>query len=539
MNGLPTGPPTSAGSASEGAPLDIRRLLEPEAYPHPVASVQLIETHISWVLLTGTYAYKIKKPVSLGFLDFSTPELRHQACLDELRLNRRFAAELYLDVVPITGTPGSPAIAGSGPVIDHAVKMVEFPQADQLDHLLESGRLDAGEMDALADHVAGFHAAAPVAQGGAAYGRPQAVCRPVRDCLDLLRKNIDARSQAAVSKLSAWVAAQETQLAPLMERRRGDGHVREVHGDLHLANLVRLESGIAAFDCIEFNASLRWIDVINDLAFTTMDLRDRGRRDLAYRLLNRYLEHTGDYDGLPLLRYYEVYRALVRAKVALIRRDGCAAGAEREAQDQHLESYLGLALELTHADTRGVVLMHGLSGSGKTAVSTALLSAMPAVRVRSDVERKRLHGLRSDQSSGSPVSGGIYSAAGSDRTYARLLQVATSILQAGEIAIVDATFLCRADRARFRQFAEDRGTGFAIASCQAPAEELERRLGERARAGHDASEADLGVLRHQLTLAEPLDAAEQRDVTVIDTGVPVDAAEVVGSLRNALARSGP
>lgn len=488
--------------------LDPRALARAAAYPHPVTRVRLVETHISWVLLTGDWAYKVKKPVSLGFLDYSTLERRRRACLEELRLNRRLAPELYFDVVPITGTPAHPCVDGRGKAFEYAVKMREFPQAAQLDRQLAAGRLRPEDMDALAEVIAAFHEAAPRAPDDAPHGTPENVHRPVRDTLALLDGATDGKAHEKVAALATWITAREETLRPLMARRRHDGRVREVHGDLHLANLVRLRSGIAAFDCIEFNAALRWIDVINDLAFATMDLAFRGRPDLGYRLLNRYLEITGDYEAVPLLRYYEVYRALVRAKVAEVRATELPEAA-RAAPRALRDAYLDLALARSRANPPLLILMHGVTGSGKTWLSTRLAPRLPAVRVRSDVERRRLHGLGPAQPSGSALDAGIYGAQGSARTYALLAELAAAILRGGETALVDAAFLRREDRDAFRQLAREFGARFAIVSCSAPVSELERRIAARGR--HDASEGTAAVLARQLATRADLGADERAD----------------------------
>lgn len=491
----------------DGPPLDLRALQQPDAYRHPVTQVRLLETHISWVLLTGAYAYKIKKPVSLGFLDYSTLARRRQACLDELRLNRRFAPELYLEVVPITGTPERPVIGGDGEAIEYAVRMREFPQDAQLDRRLAAGRLGPADLDALAETIAAFHGAAAPAAPDTPHGRPEAVRAPVHDTLAFLHGGATGTARAAITALSAWTTATEAALAPLMTWRRAAGRVREVHGDLHLANLVQLPSGIAAFDCIEFSESLRWLDVINDLAFTTMDLAFRGRRDLAFRLLNRYLEITGDYEGVRLLPYYEVYRALVRAKVAAIRAaelDGEARVAALRQRDDHLR----FAAERTRTGAPLLILMHGVTGSGKSWLSERLVPLLPAVRVRSDVERRRLHGIPPGQGSDSALDAGIYAPAASALTYTRLVEVARAILRAGEAVLVDAAFLRRSDRQAFRRLARELGARYAIVACSAPVLELERRIA--ARGSGDASEGSTAVLARQLAKGEALDADEQR-----------------------------
>jgi uncharacterized protein len=498
------------------APDWIRGLLEPSAYAHPVGELRLVETHISWVLLTGAFAYKVKKPVNLGFLDFSTPERRRQACEDELRLNRRYAQALYLDVVPVSLDHGRPRMNGAGPAFEHALRMREFPQADQLDRQLADGRLTLDDMDTLAQRIAGFHAAAPRAPATGPYGEPAGQRRAMRDNLDWLLAGKSGAVQRQLERLCDWSEMRYAVLQPLMTLRKDAGCVREVHGDLHLANLVRLDGSIVPFDCIEFSAELRWIDVLNDIAFLLMDLQLRGRTDLAYRLLNRYLEHTGDYAGIPLLPYYRAYRALVRAKVAKIRRDG-SSGLARLQADAELRAYIGQAACWTEAPAPRLILMHGLSGSGKSWVSERLVTALPAIQLRSDIERKRLHGLDAREASGSGVGSGIYTPAGSVQAYARLAELAEAVLAGGETVIVDAAFLQCAQRTAFRALAARLGVGCVILACTAEAAELQRRVACRAAGAGEVSEADAPVLDYQRAHAEPLTAEEAAAAIAVDT----------------------
>jgi aminoglycoside phosphotransferase family enzyme len=302
------------------APPLFAALLDPACYPHPVARVRVIETHISWVLLTGEYAYKIKKPVNLGFVDFTTPGQRRYYCEEELRLNRRLALGLYLEVVSIRGDPGAPRISGEGPVLDYAVKMREFPQDALASRRIAGGDFGAAEIDALAARVAEFHAGAPAAGPEGRFGTPDAVLSAAlqnfEQMLPLVKTVTEVRT---LRMLRQWTEREHGARRDAFERRRGEGFVRECHGDLHLGNITMIDGRPVPFDCIEFNDELRWIDVMSEVAFLAMDLEDRGRRDLAWRFLNRYLEATGDYAGIPVLRFYLVYRALVRAKVHLIR----------------------------------------------------------------------------------------------------------------------------------------------------------------------------------------------------------------------------
>jgi len=510
--------PTAAPEQSATARL-IAALHRAEAYPHPVDRVEVLETHISYVLLAGDYAYKIKKPVNLGFLDFSTLAARRRCCEEELRLNRRTAPELYLAAVPITGSPSHPVLGGEGVAIEHAVLMRRFDQEGLLDRVARRGALAPPLVDAIARKVAAFHASVAVAGPDTSFGDPDAAAAPALANFDHIERLIgDSPDVPQLERLRAWTVREAERLVPAFEDRKRAGFVRECHGDLHLGNIALIDGAPTLFDCIEFNAGLRWIDVMNELAFLVMDLADRRLPELANRCLNVYLEETGDYAGLAVLRYYLVYRAMVRAKVACIRvhQPDLAAKATARVEDEY-RGYLHLAERLAERGATALVLTHGLSGSGKTTVAGVLAGEIGAIRVRSDVERKRLFALPANARTGSPVGRGLYDPEATRRTYARLAELARTVLAAGWPVIVDATFLHRAERAAFRSLGRDLAVPFALVSCTAPEAELRARIGAREQAGSDASEAGLAVLGRQLETQEPPAAEEARDVVVIDT----------------------
>lgn len=496
----------------------IAALHEPQRYDHPVERVTLVETHISWVLLTGRYAYKIKKPVDLGFLDFSTLDKRRHFCEEELRLNRRLAPEIYLAVVPITGTPENPRFGGPGVPIEYAVQMREFPQEAQLDRVLARGALKPEHIDDLAARLADFHQHAAVAGPDSPFGTPERVWQPVHENFEQIRARISETQRPPLERLEHWSQAAFEQLKNNFAARKRDGFVRECHGDAHLANMVLLDGRVVPFDCLEFNANLRWIDVTNEVAFTVMDLADRGQEGYARRFLNAWLEHTGDYAGLKLLRFYQVYRALVRAKVAAIRlsQPGLSS-AEQEQIGAYYRGYIDLAERYTRPTRPAWMIAHGLSGTGKTTLTQALVERLGAVRVRSDVERKRQHGLAATARSGSALNEGLYTAEAGARTYDRLAELARAIVGAGHTVILDATFLRRAQRERMQALAAELRVPFLILAFGASEATLRERIVAREQAGVDASEAGLAVLEHQLASAEPLAAEEQAQALVINT----------------------
>lgn len=508
----------------------ISALREPRCYRHAVTRIEVVETHASWVLLTGEHAYKLKKPVNLGFLDYSTLAKRQAACSEELRLSRALAPELYLEVVPITGSVQAPVMNGAGTPIEYALHMREFDRNQQLDALLAAGRLDERDLDSVADYVAAFHLGAPRAAAQGPYGVPAELQAAVRDNFDTLMPLLAGDYAAELTRVQAWSVAEYARCRELMESRRAQGWIRECHGDLHLANLARYGGRLLAFDRIEFDPALRWLDVLNDAAFLVMDLLARGRRDLAWRFLNGYLQHTGDYRGLPLLRYYLVYRALVRAKVVLLK--ARQAGAAFGSVPAEAERYLVLASALVEPTQPRLVLMHGLSGSGKTWLSERLMTRLPAIRLRSDIERKRLHGLQPLARSGSPPGAHLYDMETTAETYQELLALAEIGLAAGYHVIVDAVFLLRGQRRLFRELAARHGWPWVIIECRAPEILLRERLEARAAAANDASEAGLAVLDNQLRSRETLDRHEHAHVIVVDNRTSPDPAAVSARVLN-------
>lgn len=491
----------------------IERLRDPACYAHAAGPVRVIETHISWVLLTGEFAYKIKKPLDLGFLDFSTLTQRLHACCDEVRLNRRLAPDIYLDVVPITGSPRAPHVDGSGETFEYAVKMRQFPADATLDRLDAQGRMSAHQVEAIAATLACFHLdGCARATADSPWGGPEKVWQPVaQNFLQIAPRLDEPADRRQLDALQRWSEAEHARLAPLMSARRRDGFVRECHGDLHLGNLAWMDDRLLVFDCLEFNPGLRWIDIQSEVAFCYMDLLQRGHADWAWLFLNLWLERSGDYEGLALLRYYAVYRALVRAKVAAIR-TAQTAGPGRASALAELRSLLRLATTLTRPLPVRLDITHGLPGSGKTTRTSVLMQAPGAIRLRSDVERKRLAGLDALARSGSGVGRQLYASDATRRTYEHLARLAGAVLDAGWPVIVDATFTARWQRALLREQAQSRGASFGILDFPVPVAILRERIAQRSRAGNDASEADLAVLLHLIDTAEPLAAGERAEI---------------------------
>jgi aminoglycoside phosphotransferase family enzyme/predicted kinase len=493
------------------APL-IKALQQDAVHPH---GIKLVETHISWVLLTGDYAYKIKKPVNFGFLDFSTLAKREFYCREELRLNRRFAPEWYLDVLPITGSYSQPQMNGFGEPIEYAVRMRQFPSTQTLKDLAGQGQLSDALIDRIADKVAEFHNHSKHADNKTPYGDHRDIRHWIEENFQQLRPHLTDRSLVdQLNRLEAWSRQEWTDKAQLMTLRKTQGFIRECHGDLHLDNIILVKDDVILFDCIEFNPKLYWIDVINDIAFLVMDLMHLGHNVYAYRLLNRYLEKTGDYKGLALLRYYFVYRALVRAKINVLR----TCQLDQPILSEHISTdyrvLTGLAELFIVKPCATLIITHGFSGSGKSTYTAQLTEKIKAIHLRSDVERKRLFDLTAEAVTASPLDGGLYSPQVGQMVYRRLAELAHSILAAGFTVIVDATFLKVDQRTLFFKLATDCQAKFLIIDFYADESVLCERIKQRRQ---DPSEATVEVLHRQQTSAEAFTKTELPYVIRVDT----------------------
>lgn len=492
----------------------IESLKNPALYPHPVNRFEVLETHISWVLLTGPYAYKIKKPVNFGFLDFSTLDKRKFCCEEEIRLNQRLAPELYLGLVPIYGSCTHPSFEAKGAPIEYAVKMVQFDQSSLLTNVLERRELTPKIIDELADVIASFYQKIPPADMDTPYGSPEAVLYPVIHNFTSIEPLLtDPKDKTELAKQKTWAIQKHQSLSSLLEKRKSRGYIRECHGDIHLGNIVWSEGKVTLFDsiefdCIEFNKPYHWIDVISDLAFLMMDLQSRNLPEYANQLLNRYLEQTGDYEALPLLPFYAAYRAMVRAKVSILRLDQPGLGKE-EQKNIHKRycDYVKLAEVYTTPRKGHLIIMQGISGSGKSICSSWLAGKLDAIRLRSDVERKRLFGLT--RNANSEKEGLVlYTQETSAKTFKKIADYTTYLCQQDFGVIVDATFLKKADRMSFHTLANKLTIPFHIVECATLKTQAEEWLIERLQNATDPSEATPEVLENQSMSVEPISTEE-------------------------------
>jgi aminoglycoside phosphotransferase family enzyme/predicted kinase len=515
MGGMPPSPKQS--EAHESALLN--RLLSPAAYPHPVQYVKLIETHISWVFLTGDYVYKVKKPVNFGFLDFSSLERRRHFCEEEVRLNRRFAPAFYLDAVPIVGPPAAARILGQGEVggavepIEWAVRLKQFDEAGRLDRLLDGGGLSAQGCEELAGEMARIQDRLEIADETTPWGTTEAVASAIDSTLGRLREH-RPEIRERVGSLELAVHRRLAACSGAIEARRRSGRVRQCHGDLHLANIVRYEGRFVPFDSIEFSDALRWIDVASDVAFLAMDLESRGRGDLAATFTSSWIEAADDHQAACVLPVYLIYRAMVRATVAAIRSAQAKVGphadpAAAAAANAESDRYLALAERLLVNRRPLLVATSGVSGSGKTTVAGEVAAALGAVRLRSDVERKRIAGMAAtDRPRDAVQEAAIYSPESTRRTYARLAELARLILAAGTSVVVDAACNRRWERRILTDAAREAGVPMVWLSLEVPEAVAVARVAARQAVGTDASDASVDIVRAQCAAREPIQPDE-------------------------------
>ncbi|MCT7953811.1 AAA family ATPase [Laspinema palackyanum] len=500
-------------------PQAIAEMMQGDFYPHPVQEpITLMQTHASFLLLTGDYVYKVKKPVNFGFLDYSTLEKRHHFCDEELRLNQQIAPELYLEVVTVTKKGSHLELNGKGEPVEYALKMRQFPQESLLIHQFEQGQLTQEQMEQLGQVVAEFHRQTPTNDSIKSFG----TVAKIREAID----NNYKQSQTYINGPQTRQQFEETKAysdnffaerSANFEQRMQTDKIRECHGDLHLKNIARWDNQILLFDRIEFNEAFRFVDVMYDIGFIVMDIEARGRQDLANGFLNTYLEQTGDWQGLQVLRLYLSRQAYVRAKVtSLMLDDANIAQEEKEEAWRTAAQYYQLAWQYTQPRQGRLILMSGLSGSGKSTIARQLARATGAIQIRSDAVRKHLAGIPL-QSTGSDE---IYSAEMTAQTYARLLELGIMAASEGWTVILDAKYDRQGLREEAIAAAKDRGLPLQILHCTAPIAILRDRLNQRQG---DIADATADLLDRQQQTAEVFCESELPYVISLDTTADIDA----------------
>lgn len=472
----------------------IQAMLQADFYPHAVQDIRLCQTHISWVVLTGEYAYKVKKPVNFGFLDFSTLEKRHHFCEEELDLNRRLAPDLYLDVLPIGQQGNGFQLGATEGVCDWCVKMRQFADGDLLNVRIRNDSFNPEWLDTLARDITAFHAQAKQGPAITAFGAPCYLLRHIDASLNAALHHPESINPELIHDLRRHCTLQTDHLAGIFEQRMAEGRIRDCHGDLHLGNIGLFKDHPTVFDCIEFNPEYRAIDTLSDAAFLVMDLDARGHTDLAFHFMSRYLEFSGDYTGMALLPLFLSYRAGVRGKVACLLAEDSSIGAdEKQCKLREAADYFDLAADYLHRKTSPhLYAIGGLSGSGKSHL--ALLGCGPAraVIIRSDATRKRIAPLYPELD--------LYGEAMNRHTYQAMLNAAAVLLTAGWPVILDATFLSRNERQRARNVATSAGIPFHLIWLDVPEAELRQNILYRKANGTNISDADVAILEQQLAL---------------------------------------
>jgi len=496
--------------------MDSNRLIEelknPDFYPHSVKiPVEIIQTHASIIFLTGDYVYKVKKPVNYNFLDFSTLEKRKYYLEQELELNTKVAANIYLEVLSINEEQGSISLNGEGKVIEYILKMNQFPQECLLSKIFERGELTEKAIESLAEKVAQFHRKAVSNSYITQFGNLEVIKQAFDENYQQTEKYINfVQTQKQYDETKAYTDKFFAEHRDWLEERQIKGMIRECHGDLHLNNICQWQGEIQLFDRIEFNESFRFVDVMYDLAFTAMDLTARGREDFANLFVNTYLEQTADWEGLKVLPLYLTRQAYVRAKVNSFLLDGDTFSEKIKADAQ---DYYQLAWQYTQPQKPRLILMSGFSASGKSTIGKVIAKNLNAIQIRSDAVRKHLAGIDLNQTG----SLDIYSLEMSQKTFARLAELARILITLGYPVILDARYDKYAWREPLLTYAQNLKIPFHIVHCHAPIEVLKQRIA--ARKG-DISDATIEVLNAQIEKTEPFNEKEQPYLISLDTTNP-------------------
>ncbi len=490
----------------------------PECYPSRPDSVRIVQTSLSIVCLAGDRVYKIKKPVSFPFVDFSTLELRGHFCREELRLNRRLCPEVYLDVAPLYFGEDGHSFVGGGEIVDHAVVMKRLPEDRMMHHALDAGSVSDEEIGQLARRIAEFHQDAARGEGIDEAGRPE----KLRDlALDNFRETTDMAGgifpEGLHVALRRLTEADFERIRPTLEDRREAGHIVEGHGDLHCRNIC-LTDPPSIFDCIEFSKPLRCEDTATENAFLVMDLIYRGHRRMARHYERNYVEFSGDSDQTRILPPLVGYRAMVRAKVAALRSlDSSLDEKDRRASRQSARAHMLLAAGLGIESAGPVMIVAcGLPASGKSSVFEELARRTQWPHISTDHIRKELAGI----APGKTGPEELYQPEFVHRTYAEVLRRAESHLRSGPV-LVDGTFSSQAMRAVAGNIADQRGASICLVHFDLGEEQTLRRLADRARQHDSVSDADVRVYRKLKAKFEVPDDSEDLPIIRVVGDQPI------------------
>lgn len=515
---------------NEALPRYIADLLRPSAYAHPAEGVELVQTHVSYVLLAGDFVYKIKKPLDLGFLDYSTLERRRFMCEEEVRLNGRFCDGVYLGVAPVTlEADGTHRIAGTGAVVEHAVWMRRVPAERTMPRLLETGALTHQHLASLARKLWAFHEGAARGPEITDCGRAAAVRANWDENLEVARE--DVGRTITVERFKALEAFGERFLGDhgrLFEARADGGYVRDGHGDLRSDAVVfETDRSVCLMDCIEFNDRLRFADVASDVAFLAMDLEYRGHRGEADDFVSLYLEGTPDATFTAVLPFYRIYRACVRGKVEVLQaKEPEVPADQREAARERAQRYFELAERLAGSiPQRRLVAVMGLSGVGKSYVARALAGRMSAVLLSTDVIR------RTRPAAGGPAPAaygeGAYTSEARERVYREMMAQAALHLAEGRSVVLDATFLRREQRAWALDAGRNAGAPTFVVHVMAAGDVVKERLAARETDGGVSDARWATYVEQQRELEPPSEINPGELVEVDASAAVVDAVDVV------------
>ncbi|MEB3160043.1 MAG: AAA family ATPase [Synechocystis sp.] len=492
----------------------MQAMQEPSFYPHAVETpITCLQTHCSAVFLTGKYAYKLKKPVDFGFLDYSTPAKRQHFLQEELRLNLPIAPDIYRQVLPLYYQHNQWHWgAKTGHAEDYVLQMQQFPQHCLLSSLFEQKKLTDDHIIRLGKRVAEFHQQTPTNEEIMSFGDPDVIWRSVANNFKATEKYIGiVQSQQQFNQIKQFCETFYQQHLDWFKERQTQGKIRECHGDLHLNNLCDWQGKIQLFDRIEFNQPFRFVDVMYDVAFTVMDLDAKNRSDWAYLFLNTYLEQTGDWQGLKILPFYLCRQAYVRAKVtSFLLDDQNLTDQDKQIALNSAQHYYTLAWQYSQRKPGRIILMSGLSGSGKSTLAQPLSLQLPAVWIRSDAVRKQLGGIALHQTGDQE----LYTPAMTGRVYQTLFTLGKRVRDAGFNVILDAKFDRIQWRSPFVKFAEDQGVNLRIIHCQAPMNVLKQRLHHRQG---DISDATVDLLAEQQATWQDFTESEQSFVIEVNT----------------------
>lgn len=502
----------------------VERLSDPTAYPEPTTRVEVLQTHISWLFLTDRYAYKVKKPVDFGFLDYTTLEKRRACCEREVVLNRRLSPDTYIGVVDITDEHGVPTLNGSGRPVETAVKMVRLPEGRMLRKVLARGEGDADLFVGLARTVAEFHARARVAGEAASLKK-----------LEGVRFNCEENFAQTERYVGTLIPAREFEFirnstrlffdrrCGLFSRRLDEGRIVDGHGDLHLDSICATDP-VRIFDCIEFNDRFRIQDVAEEVAFLAMDLEFNGYAPFARTFVESYVHASGDAELWDLLAFYKCYRAYVRAKVnSFLADDPNVPPARRETIAATAGRYYELAARYAAVfNPRRLIVTCGLTGSGKSTLARRLAERYRLRVVRSDVTRKELLGLAPDTRRHVPFNEGEYSPSITERTYATMVERAAEGLAAGETVVLDGCFIKKEQRAGAIDLARRIGVPLLVLECRTSEEVIRERLEQRSRKANAVSDGRWEIYCQQVQEFEPADELSGDERVVVDRSRPVE-----------------